>query len=481
MKRLLLIYLMTLISIMINAQENGCIKDFDYIVNRITNDYPGYQDKVNEENYHELKNLENSLREKIKEYPDSCLKYLREYTNWFYDYHLRISVNSTKHQSKGNKLVNKQYHKIDTLNIPKNNQTLEGIWVGFWGNLAIVEKEKNKYIGVAINYKGYEKDQIIFECTHIGNSEFDLTTYWSFRNFKPNKELASLHVNNSVFEIHNYTRFVRQTDDENYDMAFLATYIPEYPNGLNTFPVATNLSDSTFYLRIPDFYSDMANDMVNKYWNEITSRPNLIIDIRNNGGGQDYYYEKLAELIYTGPYETKGVEWYSTEGIIKDWEYAIENGGIKPGYEEESLDLLAEMKKNVGGFFIHPHHGGDETEERDTVYPYPKRIGIIINENNASSAEQFILTAQHSTKVTTFGNKNTAGILDYSNITPKELPSGNYSLLLPATRSRRLPENPIDNIGIAPDVIISLEPTEQLYDRLDDWVYFVKIFLEYQK
>ena len=35
--------------------------------------------------------------------------------------------------------------------------------------------------------------------------------------------------------------------------------------------------------------------------------------------------------------------------------------------------------------------------------------------------------------------------------------------------------------GYLPDVIISLEPTEQLYDRLDDWVYFVKIFLEYQK
>jgi hypothetical protein len=46
------------------------------------------------------------------------------------------------------------------------------------------------------------------------------------------------------------------------------------------------------------------------------------------------------------------------------------------------------------------------------------------------------------------------------------------------TRSKRLPENPIDNIGIAPDVIIPFPATEQLYDKLDTWVYFVKNYLE---
>ena len=80
--------------------------------------------------------------------------------------------------------------------------------------------------------------------------------------------------------------------------------------------------------------------------------------------------------------------------------------------------------------------------------------------------------------MTLFGNENTAGVLDYSNITPKESPSGKYDLYLPATRSRRLPENPIDNIGIAPDIIIPLEPKVQLFNRLDDWAYFVKYYLE---
>jgi C-terminal processing protease CtpA/Prc len=154
---------------------------------------------------------------------------------------------------------------------------------------------------------------------------------------------------------------------------------------------------------------------------------------------------------------------------------------IKDGYEEESKALVEKMKENIGGIVIHPYHKGNDMVIRDTIYKYPKQVGVIINGRNASSAEQFILTAKNSSKVILFGTENTAGVLDYSNITPKELPSGEYSLWLPATRSRRLPENPIDNIGIAPDIYIPFEPTLQLFDRLDDWVYFVKNYLEYKE
>ena len=46
------------------------------------------------------------------------------------------------------------------------------------------------------------------------------------------------------------------------------------------------------------------------------------------------------------------------------------------------------------------------------------------------------------------------------------------------TRSRRLPDHPIDNIGISPDVIIPYPPTEQLLDKLDVWVEYVRDWLE---
>lgn len=477
MRKIILVAIVIVIANLSQAQNNSCIEDFEYMVNRIKNDYPGYLDKVNKDTEESLKRLENDLRKKIKQHPDSCKTYLRKYTSWFKDNHLRISQNRSETKSKGEK--NKiKYQEINFSELDSANKSIEGVWVCYWGTLAIKKIDNENFVAVAIKYRGYEKNQVIFEFTSKGENEFDLISYRKNRKYAPFKEKASLHQNKTVLEIHDDTRYVRKTNDPAYDVAFLSSYIPQYPNGLNIYPIAYYLSDSTYYLRIPDFYSDYTNNIVIQHWQEITSRPNLIIDIRNNGGGQDNYYEKLAKLIYTNPFESKGVEWYSTEGIIADWEYNIANGNIKEGHEEEAKALLEEMKKNIGSYATHPYYGSDEISIRDSIYPYPKRVGIIINEGNASSAEQFLLEAQNSSKVILFGDKNTAGVLDYSNITSKELPSGKYSLWLPATRSKRLPENPIDNIGIAPDIIIPLNPEIQLYDRLDNWVYFVKNYLE---
>ena len=202
--------------------------------------------------------------------------------------------------------------------------------------------------------------------------------------------------------------------------------------------------------------------------------------MRNNGGGQDDEWQMLFSLLYTGPYFSKGVEWYACEDNIKLYEDDLKTGNYLNGEEGRKwmMALLDEMKKNPGGYVIHPMMGQDQIVKEDTVYRNPRQVGIIINEANGSAAEQFLLAAKTSKKVTLFGNENTAGVLDYSNTIPIDLPSGKYYMRYPMTRSRRLPDNPIDNIGIAPDVIIPYPPTVQLYDKLDIWVEFVKDWLE---
>jgi len=480
MRQLILTFFFLSGFIYTQAQDQKCLDDFDYIITKIENDYPGYSDKVNKKNIKELASIESEIRGKMIKYPDSCFKYLNEYTSWFKDYHLRVSYNRNFRKKDKQKSYEKKYAEFNNDSLLKESKYIEGIWVGYRGSFA-VKRDNEKYVGISIDLSGYEKNQVIFEAVEKSKNEFELSTYRNYRHFKPQKEKASLFMDGAVFEIHDKTRYVRKTSDKKADMALLLSYIPQYPNGLNTYPVAMNLDDSTFYIRAPEFNSNTSNDLVEKYWDEITTRPNLIIDIRNNGGGQDNYYKKLAELIYTNPYESKGVEWYSTKGIIKDWENAIKRGEIKEGYEDESKALVEKMKENIGGFVTHPCYDNDDTVKRDIIYRYPKQVGIIINGRNASSAEQFLLTAKNSSKVILFGNENTAGVLDYSNITPKQLPSGKYNLWLPATRSKRLPEKPIDNIGIAPDIYIPLKPKFQLYNRLDDWVYFVKSYLEYEE
>jgi len=475
----------------VHAQKNDCLTDFDFIVNKIKADYPGYNDKVNSATKDKLFTLEKNLREKLTAYPDSCYSCLKQYASFFKDNHLRVRRVWNDNEWKNRKILdvssfgkNVTINTDSLFNVTAKANSIEGIWSGSHDEFAVVKNRKGDgFIGVAIKSGDWQKNQVMYEFKPIGDSEFQVIEHSLTEGAKPTIGKASLHLSNRVLEIHDETRFVRKTNSEAFDKALRSAYTPQYPNGRNTYPVATYLSDSTYYFRFSSFYTEEVSKQVKKHWNEIVSRPNLIIDIRNNGGGLDQYYQILLKLIYTKPYESKGVEWYASEGNIKSFEDAINNGHILGG--EEGLRwtkvLVEEMKKNKGGFAVHPMMGSDNIIKLDTILRYPKRVGVIINEGNASSAEQFLLAAKESDKVILFGNQNTAGVLDYSNMESTLLPSSKYELLYPMTRSRRLPDHPIDNIGIAPNVIIPFPATEQLYDRLDCWVYFVKDYLEFNK
>ncbi|MEI7423865.1 MAG: S41 family peptidase [Prolixibacteraceae bacterium] len=489
-KFLFIISILLLGNILAKSQTSDCSKDFDYLINTIRTDYPGYHDKITNATLPKLLDLENMLRKKIIKYPDSCGYYLNVYSEFFKDLHLRVRRIRSK-SVEGNEqpqlMQISTYGRNFSVNLDSlqqataNSKGIEGIWQGFRDELAIIKQGDKKYAVVVVKIKGWQAGQVIGEYLTMNDSVFEVTNYSLVRDRKTYKTKASLHLNGKIVEIHGDTRYVRKSNSAIFDMATLYSYTPLFPNGVNTYPASLYLSDSTYYLRIPGFHDNTANDFVKKHWKEISSRPNLIIDIRYNGGGQDNYYEELAKIIYTKPYESKGVEWYASKGNIQLFEDAIAKGEIRDGEAglKWTKELVAAMKKNVGGFVTRPENKEEEaTSKHDSVYPMPRNVGIIINDGNASSAEQFLLAAKESDKVTLFGNCNTAGVLDYSNVTPRSLPSGNYQLWCPMTRSKRLPENPIDNIGIAPNVIIPFPATSQLYDKLDSWVYFVKNYLE---
>jgi hypothetical protein len=56
--------------------------------------------------------------------------------------------------------------------------------------------------------------------------------------------------------------------------------------------------------------------------------------------------------------------------------------------------------------------------------------------------------------VTIYGYENSGGALDYSNLNFIFTPSGYWYVAVPTTRSTRLPENPVDPIGIKPNVLV---------------------------
>jgi hypothetical protein len=106
-----------------------------------------------------------------------------------------------------------------------------------------------------------------------------------------------------------------------------------------------------------------------------------------------------------------------------------------------------------------------------TVLPLPRRIGILCNEGNGSTDEQFLLDARTSAKVKIFG-RPTMGALDVSNVNMALSPDGCFKLAYTMSMSHRLPHMPVDVMGIQPDHYLD----EGI--PVTDWVGYVQQVLE---
>ena len=92
-------------------------------------------------------------------------------------------------------------------------------------------------------------------------------------------------------------------------------------------------------------------------------------------------------------------------------------------------------------------------EKMDKVLPYPKNVGIIIHQENGSTTEQFLLLARQSKKVKLFG-KTTRGMLDISNVNIITSPCNDFELYYGLSKSFRIPDLAVDDIGLQPDYFI---------------------------
>jgi len=107
------------------------------------------------------------------------------------------------------------------------------------------------------------------------------------------------------------------------------------------------------------------------------------------------------------------------------------------------------------------------------VLPYPQNIGVIVHENNFSTTEQFLLLAKQSRKVKFFWRK-TGGALDVSNMIEATSPTGDFVFEYCISRSLRIPEMEVDDMGIHPDFYLDKSIGEHKWvdfvsDRLNEW------------
>ena len=240
------------------------------------------------------------------------------------------------------------------------------------------------------------------------------------------------------------------------------------------FAYMEELNATTLYLRIPSFkieYKYIIDKMLADYKEEILKTDNLIIDLRNNGGGIPRSYIELIPFLYTNPIQATNVEYLSSKlnnRTFLEYTHAKKHCGFYHGKDSRQSARIVynKLKKRKYGEFISLDDENFHIIEIDTVHEYPKNVGIIINKRCASTTEDFLFVAQQSNKVKLFGEA-TRGAFDTSSVTCVESPCKEFRLWYCMSRNMCISEYAIDNIGMQPDYYI--DKTIPQYE----WVEFV--------
>ena len=240
-------------------------------------------------------------------------------------------------------------------------------------------------------------------------------------------------------------------------------------------PFLRHINDSTLYFRIPSFafpQKKHIDQLIEENTEILKSTPNLIIDLRYNGGGSDVSYKELLPFLYTNPIRTIGMEMRSTELNNQRMLDFAENEDYDEEYREKCRENYQTLSERMGEFVLLEEEA-IETLTLEETLPYPQQVAIIINEYCGSTTEEFLLAARQSKKVKLFGTTS-FGILDISNMHSVRSPDGEFKLLYSLSRSLRIPDLAIDGIGIKPDYFLDASiPKSQ-------WVQHVRDILNEQ-
>lgn len=453
------------------GQQNcNCEEVLTNLVLRVEKDYPGFAEKTKDTLVYNSLKKELFIKAK-KTANDQCLTLLTQYASFFKDGHIWILPNEQDQSPVINKKAVPKELDVDitefkeTIKLSKDK--LEGIWTTENYTIGIKKTGENQYTGFVIETKNqdWKPKEIKFQLDGKENIVYYLSDHSAFKDTFKVYENYLLYINNLKFT------FLKQDVNRKLDSVAVKNKIDE----LDGF-FFKKLSDKSSLIKISSFnypYVGRIEKLIADHKSIIETSENLIIDIRNNGGGTDNAYKVLLPLIATNPIRNVGIELLSTQGLI-DGVTKYKDGLIEKDKEKNKIEIeelenrISTYKSNFGKFI----NSNSEIVSIDSVQvstKSPKQIIILVNNKVGSAAENFLLKAKQSKKVKILGTP-TSGVLDYANAYFFKFGCDNYRLLLPTYRSLRIPEYPIDNIGIQPDVYLD--------KTISDWIAYAVGYVE---
>ena len=467
--------LLVLVPFITKAQDCDCISKYEWVKKTFEENDAGFAYSVEKktELAYQLHNqkFEEDLQ-KITD-PSTCHQALYQWLTFFRSGHIGITPanqTNTSGEAPNEEEIKEKFKDWEKVDVDfkaftsylesKKEADYEGVWVS--GNYEIgVKKMGDEYLGFIIKADGvyWTEKQLKFKI----NADHSATYYMqdhSPRDFERAEILSNNYLEMGFINLER--KAPKFEDPLNLEQYFRLMGTDE--------PLFETINDQTVLLRIPSFNGgekEKIDQLIAKHKEQILSTPNLIIDLRNNGGGSDRSYYELLPFIYTDTIRIVGLDFLSTplnNQRMLDFAESTEYGFSEED-KAEFRGYYEMLSKNLGEFVsldtVKVDHIG-----YDTIYPYPKSVGIIINEGNASTTEQFLLAAKQSLKVKLFGTK-TYGALDVSNMNSVRSPCNDFELGYCLSKSYRIPDMAIDDVGIQPDFYINKQIPKY------EWVKFV--------
>ncbi len=206
------------------------------------------------------------------------------------------------------------------------------------------------------------------------------------------------------------------------------------PAARETRPSLSWRDDTTAVLRLPSFalaVRGAVDSLLAASWDRLTRAPVLVVDVRGNGGGCDCAYDRLRDLLYTGPVRVAGAEVWATAGAIAQYEAWAVDPRQAADFRAMIARALPALRRGAGGWVpLVPA----QVYRRPRVLARPARVEVLADSGCASSCEDFLAEARQSAKAFVPPEVRTAGATQYGNVRTVPLPLG-YGLRVATTRA----------------------------------------------
>ena len=395
--------MMIFISSISFGQNCDCSSNLKWLIKTFEQNDAGFQYVIDNKGKDLYLAHNKSFVEKASKIKDKseCLELLNNWTEFFRRNHLEVVLNdktnpkNNQKELSENEIINlyknspkfeindKDFNKhIEHL---KNKIGFEGVWLSEPYSIGIIKDNKNpyrEYVGFILKSESpyWQKNQIKLEIIKNSNGKHNMKYYMRDHSVR---EIENIDIAGNNYLLADFIVLKRITPsiktDPKTELFFKSIYADK--------PFIEKISDNTLLLRIPSFRHSMKKeiDSLLAKNNELISKTdNLIIDLRNNGGGSDASYEKIIPYLYTNPIRSLGVQYLSTKLNNQRMNEFIKDPGWSEENKKWAKNGLDKLNKHLGKF-VNLSNDIVDIDTLDAILPYPKNVAVLINGNCGST------------------------------------------------------------------------------------------------